>query len=493
MIRTSRRVPPAFALTAAALALLAGCSRVPPVPPPVVLVVIDTLRADHLECYGYGRVTSPALCGLAREGVLFERAYATRTETVPAISSILTGLYPPLHGVRANYSVLPEGVATIAELLRAAGYATGGFVSSFVMIRDFSGFAQGFAVYDDHVRSPEGLRENYERPAPETVDRALAWIAGAGARPFLFVHLIEPHGPYNPPQRFLEKMALPRAGERVPLERIPSSQRLPGVEFVSEFVGRYDGEIAAADAELGRLFEHLRASGRFDESLIVVTADHGESLGEGDVWFSHGERLDDPQARVPLIVKLPAGTGRVAPGTRVAEPVSAVDIVPTILAAVGAPPPAEPLSGTDLLPVARGQRRPGAPPLTERVSRQDLRVMAHDRDCAVHWTIPRRPAPGAARWTEAVSAVAVEPSEAGEPCKERLARVSFERVRDALALAPRFPVTRRTDVLKPGGKTEFIDAREGAAADAAANGPAAPEVPIDARDREALRALGYAE
>lgn len=476
-------------VASALLAFLAACNRVPPPPPPVVLVVIDTLRADHLECYGYGRVTAPALCALANDGVLFERAYATRTETVPAISSILTGLYPPLHGVRANYLVLPEGVVTVAEHLKPLGYATGGFVSSFVMIRDFSGFAQGFDLYDDRVRSPEGLRENYERAAPETVDHALAWLAGAGARPFLFLHLIEPHGPYNPPPRYLEKLALPAEGERVPLERIPSSQRLPGVEFVSQFVGRYDGEIAAADAELGRLFARLRASGLYDRSLIVVTADHGESLGEGDVWFSHGERLDDPQARVPLVVKLPAGAARVRAGTRVAEPVSAVDVAPTILAAVGAPPPTDPFSGTDLVPVARGKRRPGAPPLTERVSRQDLRVMAHERDCAVHWAIPRHPPPDAARWTEAVSAVSIEPPEAGEPCKERLARASFERVRDALALAPRFPVTRRTDVLRPGGKTEFIEAREGEAA----QGDRPPEVPIDARDREALKALGYAE
>ncbi|MBK7977355.1 MAG: sulfatase-like hydrolase/transferase [Deltaproteobacteria bacterium] len=279
-----------------------------------------------------------------------------------------------------------------------------------------------------------------------------------------------------------------RAKARAARAHPGSSQRLPGVEFVAQFVGRYDGEIAAADAELGRLFARLRASGLYDRSLIVVTADHGESLGEGDVWFSHGERLDDPQARVPLVVKLPAGAARVRAGTRVAEPVSAVDVAPTILAAVGAPPPTDPFSGTDLVPVARGKRRPGAPPLTERVSRQDLRVMAHERDCAVHWAIPRHPPPDAARWTEAVSAVSIEPPEAGEPCKERLARASFERVRDALALAPRFPVTRRTDVLRPGGKTEFIEAREGEAA----QGDRPPEVPIDARDREALKAFGYA-
>src|ERR1700687_1337152 len=212
------------------VACMSACTRAPSESAgPIVLIVVDTLRADHVTCYGYPRPTTPSICRLAADGATFERAYTPRTATTPAIASLFTGLYPHRHGVRRLYQALPAEMQTLAERLHAGGYKTGGFVSSFVMVRDFSGFDRGFDVYDDFVATPETFRENFERGAHDTVDQALAWLRMVGPRAFLFVHLIEPHGPYTPPAPFAARFALPADGPRV--ADVPEYQKIPGVDF----------------------------------------------------------------------------------------------------------------------------------------------------------------------------------------------------------------------------------------------------------------------
>ncbi len=269
-----------------------------------LLITLDTTRADHLEPYGAGGAETPSLRALAQQGVLFEHAYATTPVTLPSHASILTGLYPPRHGVRDNgIHYLDEGHATLAEILAGQGLRTAAFVSAAVLDRRF-GLGRGFATYDDDLRAgrPREPRMNAERGAGATVDAARTWLdgLGAGERYFLWVHLFDPHATYTPPE--------------------PWAQR---------FRDRpYAGEIAYMDAELGRLLAHPRSARQ--KTLTMVIADHGESLGE------HGEDTHamlayDATLRIPWLVRLPGSGG----GHRVGRPVSQVDVLPTALELLG--------------------------------------------------------------------------------------------------------------------------------------------------------------
>ncbi len=290
-------------LAAAALALaLAGCDVAPrPSPPPVVLVTIDTLRADRLPAYGYSAVSTPALDALRRDAIQFDNAYSHCPLTLPSHASLFTGLLPPQHGVRSNIGYRLEPThRTIAAALSKRGYATGGFVSSYVL-RAATGIAAGFDRYDEVPAAATTAIGDVQRPGRETVARATEWLAGVGARPFfLFVHLYEPHSPYTPPERL----------------------RL-------RYGATYDGEIAEADAAFGGLIAALQARGLYDEALIVVTSDHGEGLsqhGEDE----HGILLYREVLHVPLFVKLP---GRARAGERVTAPVGLDQVFPTLTAA----------------------------------------------------------------------------------------------------------------------------------------------------------------
>lgn len=277
----------------------------------VLLVTIDTLRADRLGAYGYAKARTPHLDGLAASGLRAIHAYATAPVTLPSHASMLSGRYPPAHGARHNGVTMGEGVPTLATILKRAGFATGGFVSAFPLDRRF-GLATGFDVYGDRwARRPDG-RPADERAGQLTVDEALAWRRTTGAaRSFLWVHLFEPHAPYG-------DVASGR----------PQSDR-------------YDDEIAEADRQVGRLLDGLgpdRAS-----TFVIVAADHGEAFGEhGEI--GHSLFVYDTTLRVPLILSGP-GAGRGV----IAEAVSLVDIAPTVLAAAGVPAPA-PLDGEVLRP-----------------------------------------------------------------------------------------------------------------------------------------------
>jgi len=284
----------------------------------VVLVSIDTLRSDHLPVYGARGLATPTLDAIAADGVVFERAYSPCPLTLPAHTSILTGLDPAAHGVRNNvgFTLDASKHPTLAALLKARGYRTGAAVSAFVL-RGATGLASSFEFYDDRIDAPAGASAAgaVQRAGPETMRRALAWLDSLAAGPFfLFVHLYEPHTPYDPPEPFRSRSA-----------------------------SAYDGEIAFADSIVGTLVADLERRGLYDGTLLVVLSDHGEGLGDHGEQ-EHGILLYREALQVPLVVKLPGSRRR---GTRVAEPVGLVDVLPTLAGELGlAPPPG--LPGIDL-------------------------------------------------------------------------------------------------------------------------------------------------
>lgn len=300
---------------------------------PVVLVSIDTLRSDRLPAYGYAAGDTPALDALARDAILYERAYSHSPTTLPSHASILTGLLPPDHGVRDNLGYRLEGAELpyLPRILQAAGYRTGGFISAYVL-RSAVGLDAGFERYDDDIefRDRQGLGE-LQRSGQDTLASALGWLDGVEDEPFfLFLHLYEPHTPYTPPEPYASRLASP-----------------------------YDGEVAAADRVVGRLVEALEERGLYDRSLLVVLSDHGEGLmdhGEQE----HGILLYREALQVPLLVKLPGRTrGGTRAGARVAEPAQLVDLVPTVLGLLGLERP-EGLAGDSLLALEgrAGEPRP---------------------------------------------------------------------------------------------------------------------------------------
>jgi len=288
--------------------LAAACgSPTPPAATPepkpnVLLITIDTLRADRVGAYGYRAARTPALDALAAEGARFDRAYATAPITLTSHASIMTGRYPPGHGARHNGMRIDLAVPTLAEAFTRAGAATGAFVAAFPLDRRF-GLIKGFQTYGDTMPRDESGHQANERAGRLVVDEALAWLdAHRQQRFFLWVHLFEPHAPYGNPDD-------------------PAQARRP----VSD---RYDDEVAEADAQAGRVIRAVRATGA--PTLIVAAADHGEAFGEhGEV--SHSLFAYDTTLRVPLMV---AGA-RVQPGRTVDEPVSLVDVAPTIVNLAG--------------------------------------------------------------------------------------------------------------------------------------------------------------
>ena len=336
-----RSAYPAGLICALGLALVSTLPVLPLVtvraqsaPPNVLLVTIDTLRADRLGSYGYPAARTPVLDRLAASGARFADATAQAPLTYPAHVAIVTGRYPAVFGVRLNgMNPLPDGASTIAEQLRAAGYRTGAVVGSVVLERAL-GLDQGFADYDDRIKVAPTRTvaiADLHRPAAAVTDAAVAWLRksspGPAAAPwFLWTHYFDPHWPYEPPP------AHAAAAPRRP----------------------YDGEVAYVDTELGRLL----ASVDLARTLVVVTADHGEALGEhGEP--DHGFFLYDSTLRVPLIISGSARTGRISPRI-VAEQVRAIDLAPTISDLVGVPFAAA-SDGETLRPLMEGAARRDVP------------------------------------------------------------------------------------------------------------------------------------
>jgi choline-sulfatase len=293
-----------------------------PVNGPIILISIDSLRADHLPVYGYTKGKTPAIDALASDSVVFERAYAHVPQTLPAHASLLTGRLPFETGVRdvAGYR-LPDSARTVAELLRDRGYATGGIVSSFLLRKD-TGIARGFAFFDGELPAHEGAAADpLMRDGAESEQVAEHWLDSIGtSRAFLFLHFAEPHAPYAAPERFADTAATP-----------------------------YDAEIAYADENVGRLVRYLKAHQLYDRSTILLVSDHGEAFGEHGEQ-GHGLLPYEEELHVPLIVKQPGGEGR---RRRVTTPVQHIDLTPTILDLAKAPG-AGGLRGRSLTPLFSG-------------------------------------------------------------------------------------------------------------------------------------------
>jgi len=363
--RDPRRQPPKCRARSAGLAgcllALAACAR-PERPPLFLLVTVDTLRADHLGAYGSELALSPNLDALAGESLVFTRAYSPASFTVPSIAALLTGRYPEELGIWSNESGLPGSTATLASRLRAHGWQTAAVVSNFVLRAD-AGLATGFDLFDDRLPQLEAVRRLPERVASDTTDAALAALDACTARGrcFLWVHYQDPHGPYTPPaelrERYLarERAApdgtrlLPVRPDHVGAGGIPNYQALPGQREVAFYRAGYDGEVRFVDEQVGRLLAGVERRGLRRRALIVFAADHGESLGEGDYWFSHGEHLTDVLVRVPLFLYAPG----LPPGRR--DDVAAlVDVLPTLLRRLEGEAPPGP--GRDLLADGAGGR-----------------------------------------------------------------------------------------------------------------------------------------
>jgi arylsulfatase A-like enzyme/Flp pilus assembly protein TadD len=320
--------------TCAAIALLAAVTvlQAQPARPNLLLITLDTVRADHLGAYGYRGTATPALDRLAREGVRFANATTQSPLTGPAHAAMLTGVYPARYGVRDNATTpVPEQAVTLAESLKTAGYRTGGFIGAFVLGREY-GFAQGFDEFDARFdRFEASMKLQAQRRGGAVVDAASAWISRqTGDQPFFaWVHLYDAHAPYAAPPPFAATYR----------------------------TNPYDGEIAYVDACVARLVSLLEREGRLDRTLVVAMADHGEGLGdhgEGE----HGLFLYEPVLHVPWVMRLP---GRAAAGRVVDEQVRSIDLVPTVAALLGTAAPSG-IDGESLAPVIKGGARRDTPP-----------------------------------------------------------------------------------------------------------------------------------
>jgi arylsulfatase A-like enzyme/tetratricopeptide (TPR) repeat protein len=296
------------------------------VKPNVILLTLDTTRADHLGCYGYAPAKTPNLDALARAGVLFSQAASVAPLTQPAHSSIMTGMYPTYHGVRVNgNAALGQEQKTLAEALAEKGYSTGAFVGAFVLDGRW-GLNQGFQVYDDQFDLEKYKHldlASVQRAADKVLDAALAWLEGQQQHPFFaWIHFYDAHSPYEPPEPFLSEF---RAGGSA---------------------GLYDGEIAFADQQVGRCVSWLRAKGLDKKTVFVVMGDHGEGLGSHGEG-THGYFVYDYALHVPFLVATPFPELR---GVRVDAQVSAVDVFPTVVALSGVEAGTE-VHGRSLLPL----------------------------------------------------------------------------------------------------------------------------------------------
>ncbi|MFQ5668900.1 MAG: sulfatase [Acidobacteriota bacterium] len=287
-----------------------------PVPRNILLITLDTTRADHLSCYGYALLTTPNLDALASRGVRFTRASAVIPLTGPGHATILTGLLPRDHGAIRNGVPTRKHVPNLATVLRARGFRTAAFVSGWTLQAKLTHLDRGFRVYDDKLTDRYQL-VNSQRPANETVDRAVAWLAkNAGAPFFLWLHLFDPHAPYTDHHL---KIPLNPSGRGVP----PSSGD----------PSDYAQEIAFADHQIGRVLGALDRAGLRGSTLILVVSDHGESFGEHGE-NGHGRELYETTQHIPLILVSPSLSG----GEVSDLPVSTVDVAPTILDLLHLPP-----------------------------------------------------------------------------------------------------------------------------------------------------------
>jgi arylsulfatase A-like enzyme len=439
---------------------------------------VDTLRADHLGCYGYARPTSPHLDALAADGVVFERASSPSSWTRPAVASLFTSRLPSEHGAVTTQRQLAPGLPTLAEALHAAGYQSVGVSANFPHVSVATGLARGFDSFaalqaeaapdDPDWLWPAGEGEaggrNLRAASADEVNAELLrrLPQGSEAPLFAFAQYMEPHSGYTPPAalraRFVRDPELdreaPAASSQYVLD-LASGRRTASPAEVARLADLYDAEIAAADEALGRLLEALAARGIAQDAVVVVLSDHGEEFGEHGGFF-HGLALHRESLHVPLVIRDPRRRG----GERRSEPVDLLDVTATLLALAGAAPPAG-MRGRDLL--ARGELAP----------RSDLLAELHRDPLVERRAGPQRHAWALLRW----------------PWKTVMPRSGaaelYELERDP---AERAPLAEAS----PGAPAWLV--AEGAALQRALRAPGADAAsPLDPEARAGLRALGYGE
>ncbi len=310
----------------------------------LVFISLDTVRRDHLTIYGYKRNTTPVLSDFANKAIVFNNAFAQSTLTNPSHASMFTGVYPIVHGNQENAQILASDQVTLAQILYNTGFRTGGFVSGFTMRRKNSGFDRGFEVYDDRI---SGLR----RDGKIATQLAIRWLHSLkdNERYFLFLHLYDAHGPYNP-RIYAGMFKSKEHGLR--LNYVPEYQRVRDAngrysKDLNWYIDRYDGAIRYDDKLVGELLSNVN----LERTVVVILADHGETLGERFFKLAHGGSVFDEQIRIPLMIYVPGIKPR-----RVDAIVETVDLLPTLADLLGIDlPPNRPVQGKSLVPLLRGE------------------------------------------------------------------------------------------------------------------------------------------
>jgi arylsulfatase len=323
----------------------------------VILFLSDALRPDHLACYGYKRQTSPFIDSLARQGTIFRNAIACASFTMPSHKAIFSSVYDR----GGNLEKLKPGIETIAEILAEKGFETAAFVSNAITSKE-SGLGKGFSFFEEGLENIGNLRPEKGRTAKQAVHSAIKWIeANKEKQFFCFVQVVDTHGPYTPPKKFANlfqdklfeeqnRKKLPFSQNDLGYKAIPRYQRTGEENKLGQYVARYDASVRFVDQELGRLWKKLQQLNLDRKTALLITSDHGESLGEHDWFFCHGIDLYEESIRVPLILHIPNGKAVV-----VEEQASHLDIAPTILSLLNIEKPKQ-MQGLNLLPLAEGKQ-----------------------------------------------------------------------------------------------------------------------------------------
>ncbi|MBN2067700.1 MAG: sulfatase [Candidatus Diapherotrites archaeon] len=322
----------------------------------VILVLVDALRADHLGCYGYGRKTSPFIDRMAKQGAIFRNAVAAASFTMPSHKAILTSVYD--YG--GNLEKLNPGIETLAELLQKNGVETAAFISNAVTARQ-SGLDKGFSYFDEGLGKMETGRGEKGQTAAEAAASALKWIEGKKGKSFFcFLQVVDTHGPYIPPKEFVEmfkdkqleeqnKQKLAFSSNDLGYKSIPQYQQVKGENKLGQYVARYDAAIRFVDSELERLWKKLQELGIEKETVLIVTSDHGESMGEHGWLFCHGINLYEESIRVPLVFSKAYGKAH-----SIKEQAGHLDLAPTVLEMFGFQKGRR-MQGESLMPLLKGQ------------------------------------------------------------------------------------------------------------------------------------------
>ena len=313
--------------------MLPGCSNNKKFDYNIILISIDALRADHMGCYGYYRNTSNCIDKIANKSIIFDNVVTPRPKTTASLASMLTGLYPYRTGIRDLTGPLQEEI-NLPSILKQNGYITAAFVSNWVLRSERSGFNQYFDHYDEQFTQSELNRGNvYERTAEQTNIKVFEWLKqNYSQKFFLWIHYNDPHGSYYPPKDYRNIFSSSKRN-MIPLSRVPEYQVLPEAYVdgnntdANYYIDQYDNEIYYTDNQIGELYKELETLKLLSRSIIIITSDHGESLGEHIYYFVHGNQVYEDTCRIPLIVSLP-GQNK---SKNIDSLVSIMDVFPTIL------------------------------------------------------------------------------------------------------------------------------------------------------------------